>query len=186
MKMLDQLLALDQDLFLWINLDWSHPWFDLICPRLTHLGGRTAGFVFLLAVLAATRSRRIFFLAGLSYAANAAVFKALKYTILRARPHQLSQAVLRMDPSLSLATDPSFPSGHAAIAFMMAVFFSWRYPRWSPLFFALAFMVGLTRVYLGLHYPSDVLAGAAVGLGSTLGVLAWGLRGKTDGHGAGL
>jgi len=176
--MFEQWLALDKDLFLWINVGWSHPWLDRLCPWLTHLGGRTAGFVFILAVLAVTRSRRLFLLAGLSYGVNAALFKALKYAIFRSRPHLLNEAVLRMDPSLSLATDPSFPSGHAAIAFMIAAFFSVRHPRWSPIFLALALMVGLSRVYLGLHYPSDVLAGAAVGLGSTLGVLALGLRDK--------
>ncbi|MEW5724093.1 MAG: phosphatase PAP2 family protein [Thermodesulfobacteriota bacterium] len=160
---MDFLLALDQKLFLWINVGWSSSWLDSPFYYLTHLGGQTAGFIFPLVVLALSRSGWSFLFSGLTYGVNAAVFKSIKYTVLRTRPLELAGAILRQSPELTGATDPSFPSGHAAISFMMAVFLSARYPRLSPLFLLLAGLICLSRIYLGLHYPSDVLVGALIG-----------------------
>lgn len=58
----------------------------------------------------------------------------------------------------------SFPSGHTATAFALARVLARRYPDRSRLFYALAGLVGLSRVYLNRHYPGDVAAGALVGL----------------------
>jgi undecaprenyl-diphosphatase len=60
--------------------------------------------------------------------------------------------------------DPSFPSGHTAIAFACATILSYYRPRWAPAFFLLAVAIGFSRVYVGVHYPLDVLGGAVLGL----------------------
>jgi membrane-associated phospholipid phosphatase len=57
----------------------------------------------------------------------------------------------------------SFPSGHATTAFALAALLALWYPRWAAGFLALAGLVALSRVVLGAHFPSDVLAGAALG-----------------------
>jgi undecaprenyl-diphosphatase len=57
----------------------------------------------------------------------------------------------------------SFPSGHAAGSFAFAAFIALRAPRWAPLAFAWAALVAGSRCVLGVHYPSDVLVGAALG-----------------------
>jgi diacylglycerol kinase family enzyme/membrane-associated phospholipid phosphatase len=59
--------------------------------------------------------------------------------------------------------DYSFPSGHSAAAFAGAFLFGAHAPAWSPLFYVLATAVGFSRVYLGVHYPSDVVIGAIFG-----------------------
>jgi membrane-associated phospholipid phosphatase len=62
----------------------------------------------------------------------------------------------------------SFPSGHATTAFAAALLLSLWYPRGTGAFFGLAVLVGLSRVVLGSHFPSDVLAGALLGCGVAL------------------
>jgi undecaprenyl-diphosphatase len=58
----------------------------------------------------------------------------------------------------------SFPSGHTAASFAGAFMVSKIWPRYAPLFFALASMVGFSRVYVGAHYPGDVVSGAGLGM----------------------
>ena len=58
----------------------------------------------------------------------------------------------------------SFPSGHSVTAFALAFVLSRAYPRYAFLFYGLAGLVALSRVYLAKHFPSDVVAGAAIGL----------------------
>ena len=58
----------------------------------------------------------------------------------------------------------SFPSGHSVTAFAIAFVLSRTYPRYAFLFYGLAGLVALSRVYLAKHFPSDVVAGAAIGL----------------------
>lgn len=67
----------------------------------------------------------------------------------------------------------SFPSGHATTVFALAVVLALWYPRWRSLFLGLAILVGLSRVVLGAHFPSDVLAGALLGSGVALAIHAY-------------
>jgi membrane-associated phospholipid phosphatase len=75
------------------------------------------------------------------------------------------------DPTFTAVTkanNASFPSGHAAAAFSLATSLAIRHPKWYVIVpsFTWASLVGYSRLYLGVHYPSDILAGAIVGSGS--------------------
>jgi undecaprenyl-diphosphatase len=74
----------------------------------------------------------------------------------------------------------SFPAGHAATAFAGAVLLSLLAPRLAPALLVFAALIGVSRIYDGVHYPTDVLAGAAlgavVGAGAAIAVRASGLR----------
>jgi undecaprenyl-diphosphatase len=70
----------------------------------------------------------------------------------------------------------SFPSGDTQTTFTAATYLSLLLPRWSPLFIALALGVGLSRIYMGGHFPLDVIIGGLIGAVFALG--AWLTRKK--------
>lgn len=90
------------------------------------------------------------------------VVQALKHLIGRARP-RLTDISLFIGPSMRSGYD-SFPSGHTALAFCMACILSRYFPRYRVLYYLFAIVVGLERIEDLAHFPSDVLAGAVVGL----------------------
>jgi undecaprenyl-diphosphatase len=92
------------------------------------------------------------------------ITEGLKYSINRERPFKTLPGVT----AASDAGGPSFPSGHSSNAFAMATSLCILYPKWYVIAPSLlwAGTVGYSRIYLGVHYPSDVLAGAIVGAGS--------------------
>jgi len=84
----------------------------------------------------------------------------LKNVFMRARP-PLSLGAIQVIGQLH---DFSFPSGHATFAWALAIVLSAKEPRATYFFYLLATLISLTRVYLGVHYPSDVVAGMAIGV----------------------
>jgi membrane-associated phospholipid phosphatase len=94
----------------------------------------------------------------------------LKQALGRDRPY-----VERPDPEPLMDThfDLGFPSGHAATSFAGATVLALALPRLAVPLYALATLIALSRVYVGVHYPGDILAGAL--LGAAVGAAVWAL-----------
>ena len=93
------------------------------------------------------------------------VYKWLKGKTLRPRPYQVLQDVWLTGKPLDYF---SFPSGHTLHAVIFTFMTLAYYPSLAVLVIPFSIMVALSRVVLGLHYPSDVLAGAMIGIAMSL------------------
>jgi undecaprenyl-diphosphatase len=108
----------------------------------------------------------------LAVGAAAALTSVFKGLCDRVRPALADPGIEALVPTPDSA---SFPSGHAATAFAAAIAVAAFYPRLRWPLLGLAALVGLSRIYLGVHYVLDVLAGAALGI--ALGLLVvWATR----------
>lgn len=99
-----------------------------------------------------------------TFLVSAFISTALKYSIKRDRPFVTYPEIEKETTGGS----PSFPSGHTSDAFATATSLSIAFPKWYVIApsFLWAGVVGYSRMDLGVHYPSDVLAGAVIGSGS--------------------
>jgi len=101
---------------------------------------------------------------GVSLGVDGVLTYSMKEIVRRPRPFSTYPDIKAYESETSL----SFPSGHTSLAFTTATALSLKYPKWyviAPSYFW-ACSVGYSRMNLGMHYPSDVLAGAIVGSGS--------------------
>lgn len=85
----------------------------------------------------------------------------LKNIFMRVRPYDAIEELTRM---IGIQSDYSFPSGHAATSFAVAtIIYKTMDKRYGILALILAFLISLSRLYLGVHYPTDILAGFFIG-----------------------
>ncbi len=103
---------------------------------------------------------RSFIVLAIAVAASDLSGGLIKNLLMRARPCHALEGV-RLFSACGKAY--SFPSGHAMNIFAAMVFLTTRYRRFWPLFMFIALSVSYSRVYVGVHYPLDVLGGATLG-----------------------
>jgi undecaprenyl-diphosphatase len=167
---METLQSLDLALLTWLT-PWHSPDLDAVMQWIS--AGSGAGTVWLLlgaAALLMPRHRaaawRIFLTVMLAYLLVDAVIKP---AIGRPRP-----SIQATDPPRDLPPLPrtsSFPSGHSTSTFGAAVAVSRMWPQTRVLWWVLAVLVGYSRIYLGHHYPLDVVGGALLGIAVALWVL---------------
>jgi undecaprenyl-diphosphatase len=137
-------------------------WLNWLFVDLSRIG--VNGLVFLVAGLVlAVMWRRPWFLLLLVTAALAAdgLSFAMRQWIGRERPPLVDRDP---EPLVGVPHSGSFPSGHSATAFACATVIAWASPRLAFPAFVLAGAIAWSRVYVGVHYPLDVLGGAALGV----------------------
>jgi len=156
------LVGIDMKLFELINKNCANAIFDRLMPLVTRLGsGEFLSVVAIVLILVARPRKKmvgILLLAGL--AGSYYVTDVLKNIFARPRPFTL---VPYSHILVSKVEGYSLPSGHAAMAFMAALILS-RFFKRPALFFTLAALVAFSRVYIGVHFVTDVLAGAIIGI----------------------
>ncbi|NQV51821.1 MAG: phosphatase PAP2 family protein [Flavobacteriales bacterium] len=141
------------------------PSFQFITQSASPLSVATPLVVFTAGILRNdTNLARNGIMIGGAMALSATTTLILKYTVNRPRPFETFPFIVQ----LSDVGSPSFPSGHTSNVFATATSLSLAFPKWYVTAPALlwASAVGYSRMHLGVHYPSDVLVGAAIGAGS--------------------
>jgi len=151
----------------WADGWWSSPVLNYILPWFTYLGSHFAVILFIILSWIITKQRKVLRLLVLLYAIQSAVIYSLKFLTQRQRPFLFLEMTSKLSKGPGEILDPSFPSAHAAFSFMMAILLSTWFPRYRVIFFIIAGFIGWTRIYLGVHYPTDVVVGALLGYGIT-------------------
>jgi undecaprenyl-diphosphatase len=156
---------MDLELFRAINLGWRNPFFDVLFALLSY--SALGQFVALVAIpLLITKNRRVIgFAIGIGAVIGGTIFgQTFKTLMPRERPSNLPFAVAQEPHKHS-----SFPSSHTSCAFGIAVaggILATRRRKWGVVaaLYIWATLVGLSRIYRGVHWPTDVLGGALIGI----------------------
>jgi len=165
------LIQLDQSLFIAINKGLSNPFFDWLMPFLRNRYLWTPLYLFISIFLVRNYGRlgwRILLFFALSFAvADYFSSSIVKPAFARLRPCNDPEMKSEINTLIACGSGYSFPSTHAANHFALAVFLtSMFYRRWKailPLAILWAASVSFAQIYVGVHYPFDILAGAVIG-----------------------
>ena len=166
--MLDTIQHWDTVLFLFFNRDIANPVFDVFFKTITNskfwiIPGLAAVLLFIRAEKKSSLSVLLLSVITVCLTDQTAT-SLIKPFVHRLRPCNLTALVSGGRFLLGNNPNYSFPSNHAMNMFGQAVLFSFFYPRHRPWFFLFAAMIGFSRIYVGLHYPLDVFAGAVFGV----------------------
>lgn len=172
--MYDLLIYLDKMILAFINQTISNPVLDLLMPYITDWNKFLIvqivllfGIIFLIAHQG-PKGRVLIILIMITILVSDQVSSSvIKPLVARPRPcHILEGNVMVENIRLLVSCGPgySFPSSHAVNHFAVAIILSKMYSKFKPYLFSFATLVAFSRVYIGVHYPFDVFAGAIIGI----------------------
>jgi undecaprenyl-diphosphatase len=186
---------MDQILFHLINERWTHPALDLFMAAISNVEIWKPLFVLLALsalIFGGFKGRALVFCIGFVLLVNGSLTSGLKKLVDRRRPKQVERVRMvelakarpefltlfkKVEIRYSDARDrdrsgPSFPSGHVVNNVSVALILTFFFRRWGWLYFLLAAAIAWSRIYLGAHWPSDVLATFFLAAGETALLLA--------------
>ncbi|TCS77242.1 undecaprenyl-diphosphatase [Pectinatus cerevisiiphilus] len=175
---MEWLIALDHNTIFWVQNNLISSTITPFMKNLSWLGNMGKIWIFLDVILLCIRKyRRVGMAVFITLFFSLVIGDGLlKHTIMRTRPC-IDYPWVPLHLPMPAANDYSFPSVHAFSSFAAAfVMVKGIKSRWILLMFVLAGGIAFSRVYLFMHYPSDVLIGALLGIAS--GLIAWYLSGK--------
>lgn len=171
MELLEWIHNIDAQILLFIQQYLRSDLFTWFWKGVTFLGeGGWFWIVLGLILLFPKKTRKAGITALLALAIGALITNlGLKNLVARVRPYD---AVEGLAPLVARLKDYSFPSGHTCASFACAGVYYKSYPgKWGKATLVLAVLIALSRLYVGVHYPTDVLAGGIVGVLSALAAL---------------
>ncbi|MEX2589900.1 MAG: phosphatase PAP2 family protein [Chitinophagales bacterium] len=170
--MLESLINIDQSLFREMNGAWSNSFFDQVLPWFRNKYFWAPLYLFALTFLFFNFDRKtvltVVVLAILSIVASDQISSSLiKPLVGRLRPCNdpdfLDQVILLVDCGSGKSFTSSHATNHFALAFFFGVFFRSLQPALLPVLIFWAAMVSYAQIYVGVHYPFDILGGAILG-----------------------
>lgn len=163
---MDWILGLDRQFFLIINTQLTSPYLDVFMPYVTQkfnfFGLSVLIGAVLMLILGGKRERWGILLLVLAVLLADFLCAELKDVVGRVRPCRSIEGARVLT---GCGDSFSFPSGHATNIFTAMVFMTARYRRYWFAFVPVAFIIAYSRVYVGVHYPLDVIGGAFLGSG---------------------
>lgn len=151
------------EFLLWIQDVLHFSWLQPMMVIFTWLGNAGLIWLVLIAYLRFYKKDKQTALTALLALLLTAVIGNLviKHLVMRARPFEAYPYVSLL---IKAPQDYSFPSGHAATSFAVAWVLAHGQPKWAPVVLIVAGMIAFSRLFLFVHYPTDVLAGMVIGV----------------------
>lgn len=178
-KIFEALAIAEGNLLLLIQEYLRYPIVDDVMLFITKLGDK--GFIWIVVgiiFLFPKKTRRAALLSLLSLVcAHLLCNEVLKDYVMRVRPYEVVEGLTSL---IGAQSDYSFPSGHAMTSFAAAiVYFRHQKRRLGVPMLTLAILIAVSRLYIGVHYPSDVIIGAVLGtIIAAIFILLFGKRNK--------
>ena len=176
--MLNQLINIDKDLFLLINQGLSNPFFDWLLPILRNPYTWAPLYLFLIIFFIKTYGKVGILVVAFTLAnfgvSDAVSSHIIKKSVKRVRP--CNDLVFKNEVNIRVRCGSgfSFTSSHATNHFAMAFFWivlfrrKWKHTTWLAITWA--FMISVSQIYVGVHYPFDILCGALLGIAIGMGM----------------
>jgi membrane-associated phospholipid phosphatase len=169
--MIESLQTFDVDLFLMIHRGLSNPFFDWLLPLMRNRFFWAPVYLFIIVFCVTEYKRKGWLMVGmllLTFAiGDLTASRLIKYSVGRIRPCNELTLTNEIIHRVPCGSGYSFPSAHATNHFAIAVFLIFLfYDKWKPILplaLAWALIISFAQIYVGVHYPIDVISGAILG-----------------------